>query len=189
MLTLLLKKDHFPTKLIQKHPVYIKGEPMNWNLEVMLRVTQPIFYIRVISISYFYFIYLLHYFAYPADKMFWKIHTRHRNNRSQLFFKIGVLKKISNFTGKHLCWSLFDNVAGPQASNFIRKSLKHRCFHLKVSKFLKTPFLQNTLGRMPLQTSRLTFFQKEVFQQWIVVVPDMLAQQLQILQKLLTTAG
>ena len=24
-----------------------------------------------------------------------------------MFFKIGVLKKFVNFTGKHLCWSLF----------------------------------------------------------------------------------
>ena len=30
-----------------------------------------------------------------------------RSRRSQMFFKIGVLKNIANFTGKHLCWSLF----------------------------------------------------------------------------------
>ena len=28
-------------------------------------------------------------------------------SRLQIFFKIGVLKKIANFTGKYLCWSLF----------------------------------------------------------------------------------
>ena len=27
--------------------------------------------------------------------------------RSQMFFKIGVLKNSANFTGKHLCWSFF----------------------------------------------------------------------------------
>ena len=27
--------------------------------------------------------------------------------RSQMFFKVGVLKNFANFTGKHLCWSLF----------------------------------------------------------------------------------
>ena len=31
----------------------------------------------------------------------------YRNSRSQLFFKIRVLKNFVNFTGKHLCWSLF----------------------------------------------------------------------------------
>ena len=27
--------------------------------------------------------------------------------RSQMFFKIGVLKNFANFTRKHLCWNLF----------------------------------------------------------------------------------
>ena len=30
-----------------------------------------------------------------------------RSSHSELFFKIGVLKHFTNFTGKHLCWSLF----------------------------------------------------------------------------------
>ena len=30
-----------------------------------------------------------------------------RSSRSQIFFKIGVLKNFANFTGKHRCWSLF----------------------------------------------------------------------------------
>ena len=30
-----------------------------------------------------------------------------RGSRSQMFFKIGVLKNLANFTGKQLCWSLF----------------------------------------------------------------------------------
>ena len=30
-----------------------------------------------------------------------------RSSRLQMFFKIGVLKNFANFTGKHLCWSLF----------------------------------------------------------------------------------
>ena len=29
-----------------------------------------------------------------------------RNSRSQLFFKIGILKNFAILTGKHLCWSL-----------------------------------------------------------------------------------
>ena len=29
-----------------------------------------------------------------------------KSSRSQVFFKIGVLKNFANFTGKHLCWSL-----------------------------------------------------------------------------------
>ena len=30
-----------------------------------------------------------------------------RDSRSQMFFKIGVLKNFAYFTGKHLCCSLF----------------------------------------------------------------------------------
>ena len=30
-----------------------------------------------------------------------------RNSRLQILFKIGVHKNFANFTGKHLCWSLF----------------------------------------------------------------------------------
>ena len=33
------------------------------------------------------------------------------SSRSQIFFKTGVLKNFANFTGKHLCWSLFLKVA------------------------------------------------------------------------------
>ena len=29
------------------------------------------------------------------------------SSRPQMFFKIEVLKNFANFTGKHLCWSLF----------------------------------------------------------------------------------
>ena len=36
-----------------------------------------------------------------------------RNSRSQMFFKIGVLKNFAVFTGKRPCWSLlYDKVAG-----------------------------------------------------------------------------
>ena len=34
-----------------------------------------------------------------------------RSNRSQMFFKIVVLKNLANFTRKHLCWSLFKKFA------------------------------------------------------------------------------
>ena len=37
-----------------------------------------------------------------------------------------------------------------QASNFIEKRLWHRCFPVNFMKFLRTPFLQNTSGRLLL---------------------------------------
>ena len=32
--------------------------------------------------------------------------NKNRSGRSQMFFKIGVLKNFASFTGKHWCWSL-----------------------------------------------------------------------------------
>ena len=54
-----------------------------------------------------------------------------RTSRSQMLFKIGVLKNYANFPGKHLCRSLFLI----RACNFVKKSLQHRCFPVKFAKF------------------------------------------------------
>ena len=32
---------------------------------------------------------------------------KNQNSRWQMYGKIGGLKNFANFTGKHLCWSLF----------------------------------------------------------------------------------
>ena len=42
-----------------------------------------------------------------------------------------VLKNLANFTGKHLCWSLFNKVAANQACNFTNIRLQHRCLPVK----------------------------------------------------------
>ena len=54
-----------------------------------------------------------------------------------IIYKIGVLKNLVKFMGKHLCWN-----------NFIKKTLQYRCFPVNFEKFLRTPFLQNTFGRL-----------------------------------------
>ena len=33
--------------------------------------------------------------------------SKHRSSRSQMYFKIGVLKNSAILTRKYLCWSLF----------------------------------------------------------------------------------
>ena len=77
-----------------------------------------------------------------------KFHLKHRRlldfsdtskNPSQMFFKIGVLKKFAILQGKHLCWSHL-------LINFIKIRLQCSCFSGNNAKFLKTPFLQNTTG-------------------------------------------
>ena len=51
-----------------------------------------------------------------------------------MFFKIHVLKNFAKFTGKHQCWSLF-----------IKNRLQHRCFSVKFTNFLRTPFFTEHL--------------------------------------------
>ena len=41
-----------------------------------------------------------------------------------------------------------------QASNFIKKRLRHRCFPRKYTKSLRTPFLQNTSTLMAASGSK-----------------------------------
>ena len=45
--------------------------------------------------------------------------VKYRSSRSQMFFKIGLLKNFAIFKGKHLCWNLFNKVASLKACNFI----------------------------------------------------------------------
>ena len=65
-----------------------------------------------------------------------------RCSRSQMFFKISVLKNFVTFTGRYLCWSLFLIKLTPKTP----KRLKHRYFLVNIAKFLRTPFLQKTSG-------------------------------------------
>ena len=51
-----------------------------------------------------------------------------------------VLRNSIKFTGKHLFQSLF----------FKKENLWYRCFTMNFAKFLRTPFSQNTSGRILL---------------------------------------
>ena len=58
------------------------------------------------------------------------VKNRCRSSRSQMFFKIGVLKIFAMYTGKNLCWSLF--------------SIKFRTFTyflVNIAKLLRAAFL------------------------------------------------
>ena len=60
--------------------------------------------------------------------------------------KLGVLVNTNfvNTTRKHLCWSLFEKAADPKNCNSVKKRLQHRCFPVKFSNFLRTPFWQKS---------------------------------------------
>ena len=56
-----------------------------------------------------------------------------------------ALENFTKFTGKHLCQSLFFNkIAG------LRAETQTQVFPVKLVKFLRTPYLQNTSGRLLL---------------------------------------
>ena len=74
-----------------------------------------------------------------------------RNSRWRCSIKKGVLKNFAKFAGKHLCHSLFFNkLAGFRPGIFLKKRLWHKCIPVNFRKFLWTPFLQNTFGRLSI---------------------------------------
>ena len=68
-----------------------------------------------------------------------------------MFYEKVVLRNFTKFTGKHLCQGLFFNkVAGLTSATLFKKGLWHSCFPVNFAKFLGTPFLHNTSGRLLL---------------------------------------
>ena len=57
----------------------------------------------------------------------------------EVFCKKDVLRNFAKFNGKHLC---------QRPAILLKERRWHRCFHVNFSKFLRTPFLQNTSGRL-----------------------------------------
>ena len=73
--------------------------------------------------------------------------TKYRSSHRRCSVRKGVLRNFAKFTEKHLYQSLFFNkFAGP--ATLLKKRLWRRCFPVNVTKFLRTPFLQNTSGRL-----------------------------------------
>ena len=68
-----------------------------------------------------------------------------RSSRSQMFFKIGVLKNLAIFTRKYLSWSLFlIKLQAKRPAFLLKKRHQHRYFSVNIAKLLRTVFLQNT---------------------------------------------
>ena len=72
-----------------------------------------------------------------------------RNAHQRCFVRKGVFRNFAKFTGKGLCQVLFFNkVAGPKPATLLKKGIWHRCCLVNFAKFLRTPFSQNTSGRL-----------------------------------------
>ena len=49
--------------------------------------------------------------AWGSKKYRYSNNLKLRDSCQEMFYKNGVLKNVTKFIGKHLCWSLFDNKA------------------------------------------------------------------------------
>ena len=62
----------------------------------------------------------------------------------EMFYKRHCSSQFRNIRRKTLVLeSLFNNVAGLKACNFIKKRLQHRCFPVNIAKFLRTLILKS----------------------------------------------
>ena len=83
--------------------------------------------------------------------------TNQRSSYQRCSVRKRVLRNFTKFTAKHLCQSLFLNkVAGlslllNKVTGTSPATFWHRCFPVNFVKFLRTPFLQNTSGRLLLK--------------------------------------
>ena len=58
-----------------------------------------------------------------------------RSSRLQMFFKIGVFRSFANFTGKHLCWSIFKKLAGWRVAVSLKNDSNTVAFLLNLRNF------------------------------------------------------
>ena len=84
--------------------------------------------------------------------------------RSEIFFKIVVLKNFAIFTGKHSYWSFFFyKIAGHQACSFVKKRLQHRCFPVNIATFFRTTSFTEHLQFLLLPILVICFYRQELF--------------------------
>ena len=105
-----IKKDHckaFGVSYKRKKSIFHHSK------RVFIEANKKNFFER--WVSQFNYILLFHFYV---------IFRHSESDRSQMFFKIGVIKHFANFIGKPLCWSVF--FIELKACSFIKKRLQHR---------------------------------------------------------------
>ena len=75
----------------------------------------------------------------------WCIRSSHQRGS----MKNGVLRNFAKFIGKHLC-----QIQSLRPATLLKKKFWHRCFPVNFAKSLRTPFLQNSSGRLLLYKKR-----------------------------------
>ena len=85
-----------------------------------------------------------------------------RSSRPEMFCIKGILRNLAKFRRRHLCQSLFLNkVAGLRSATLLKKRPWHRCFPVKIAKFLRTPSFTEHRWRLLL---------KVIFPQMLVII-------------------
>ena len=83
-------------------------------------------------------------------RYFWEFFIRFNITQKQSFTDVLENRCSENYCKFH--WktptleSLLNKVVVLNVCNFIKKSLQHRCFPVKLAKIFRTPFLQSTTG-------------------------------------------
>ena len=65
--------------------------------------------------------------------------------------------------------SLFNQAAGLQACNFVKKSFQHRCFSVNIAKFLKMLILKKICKRLLLNNVKLNYSSMKTVKQMVNV--------------------
>ena len=92
-----------------------------------------------------------------------------------MFFKIGVLKRFTKFTGRHLCQSLlFNKVTDLRPATLLKKRLWHKCFPVNLVKFLRTAFSLEYLRWLPLCNFTEYELFKGILRRFLLLVPEYL---------------
>ena len=74
--------------------------------------------------------------------------VNYRSSHRRRSVRKGVLKKLANFTGKHLCWSYLFKML---ILLLTKKRNQHKYFSVKFAKFLRTSISKNICERLLLK--------------------------------------
>ena len=85
---------------------------------------------------------------FPKNQM---VHRCFQKQPPKRFCIAGVFRNFLKLTGKHPCQNLFfSKVTVLSPATLLKRRLWHKFFPVNFSKFLRTPFLQNTSRRLLL---------------------------------------
>ena len=102
-------------------------------------------FICAILSKFFYAFSLLIFPDSLSHSLEWADKLEHRMNCSQIFFKIGVLKKFAIFTVEHLCLCLFlIKLLALRAATLLKRVFKTRVFYCEYCEIFKNSFFYRT---------------------------------------------